>query len=45
MLTNQYKNINLTQMNREVRVVLDIRGLEKLEQFKMICGYFNEYLL
>lgn len=44
MLTNNYKNINLTQMNREVRVVLDIRGLEKLDQFKMICGYFNDYL-
>ena len=44
MLTNQYKNINLTQMNREVRVVLDIRGLEKLEQFKMICSYFNDYI-
>ena len=45
MLTNQYKNINLTQMNREVRIVLDIRGLEKLDQFKMICNYFNDYCL
>ncbi len=43
MLTNKYKNINLTQMNQEVRIVLDIRGLEKLEQFKMICNYFNDY--
>ena len=43
MLTNQYKNINLTQMNREVRIVLDIRGLDKLDQFIMICKYFNDY--
>ena len=44
MLTADFREIKITQKNQEVRLMLDTRGMEKLEQFKKMCSYFAEYL-
>ena len=44
ILTDKYREIKVTQKNQEVRLILDTRGIKKLDQFKKMCGYFSEYL-
>ncbi len=44
MLTADFKEIKITQKNQEVRLILDTRGLDKLNQFKLMCSYFSQYL-
>jgi transcription-repair coupling factor (superfamily II helicase) len=44
MLTADFREIKITQKNQEVRLILDTRGMDKLNQFKLMCSYFSQYL-
>ncbi len=40
----KYKYISLTQLDKEIHILLEIQGRGKIEYFKDICNYFNEIL-